>query len=245
MPDFSAFFCGAIVAVSVYWKGWERNRSMVKKEKLSQFYFTQYREGTARYRKKNQDGKAGYAKRAKSLSIELQRIRSGHVKEAKLEDYHRQVRNLCYFAFKQNNQVAIMQIRDFLLPELVRLDLAAMKPSEQEIVTERFLDYLRNEMNGELCVRTLKDLTVSYAEYGIREQIIDLVPLKPETEFPKASVSVRSPRNPPRFFAPETTEVETQPFTVMVLFSPITDSISPIIPPPLPFTPLSVSVAFV
>ena len=57
MPDFSAFFCGVIVAVSVYWKGLERNRSMVKKEKLSQFYFTQYREGTARYRKKNQDGK--------------------------------------------------------------------------------------------------------------------------------------------------------------------------------------------
>ena len=191
MPDFSAFFCGVIVAVSVYWKRLERNRSMVKKEKLSQFYFTQYREGTARYRKKNQDGKAGYAKRAKSLSIELQRIRSGHVKEAKLEDYHRQVRNLCYFAFKQNNQVAIMQIRDFLLPELVRLDLAAMKPSEQEIVTERFLDYLRNEMNGELCVRTLKDLTVSYAEYGIREQIIDLVPLKPETEFPKARAMQR------------------------------------------------------
>lgn len=52
MPDFSAFFCGVIVAVSVYWKRLERNRSMVKKEKLSQFYFTQYREGTARYRKR-------------------------------------------------------------------------------------------------------------------------------------------------------------------------------------------------
>lgn len=159
---------------------------MIQKDKLAQFYFTQYRDGTGKYKKKNQDGKNIYAKRAKSLSMELQRIRSGHVKEAKLEDYHRQVRNICYYAFRENNQITIMQIRDFLLPELVRLDMAAMKPAEQEVVTERFLTYLREEMPYEICVKTLKDLCTSYAEYGIRSQIIDLVPLKPETEFPKA-----------------------------------------------------------
>ena len=159
---------------------------MIQKDKLAQFYFTQYRESVGSYKKKNQDGKAVYAKRAKSLSMELQRIRSGHVKDAKLEDYHRQVRNICYYAFRDNNQITIMQIRDFLIPELVRLDMAAMKPAQQEIVTERFLMYVRSRMPWEICVKTLKELCISYEEHGIRDQIMNMVPLKPETEFPKA-----------------------------------------------------------
>lgn len=159
---------------------------MVQKEKLVQFYFNQYKECARTFKRKNSDVKNVYQKRLKSLGIELQGTRSARIKEVKLEDYHRQLRNLGSYAFKEQNTFAIMQIRDYILPELVRLDLAVMNQTEQELVTEKFLGYLREEMPKEICTRSLRNLTRYFAEHGIKDQIISLVPLRPETEFPKA-----------------------------------------------------------
>lgn len=159
---------------------------MVRKDKLAQFYYTQYRDYAKKHKKKNNDGKAVYEKRAKSLAAEMQSIHSPKMKLARLEDFHRQIRNIAYFAFRKNNQFAIMQIRDILIPELVRLDQLVLKDEEPELLTEKFLEYLRTEAPLEICMRTLKDLCKQYADVGIRGQIISLVPLKPETEFPDA-----------------------------------------------------------
>ena len=159
---------------------------MVRKDKLAQFYFSQYRDCAKQYKKKNSEGKNVYEKRAKSLAAEMQSVRSPKVKLARLEDFHRQIRNIAYFAFRRNNQIAIMQIRDILIPELVRIDLLVLKNEEPELLTEKFLEYLRTEMPFEICTRTLKDLCRQYADVGIRGQIISLVPLRPETEFPEA-----------------------------------------------------------
>ena len=41
-------------------------------------------------------------------------------------------------------------------------------------------------MPGKICIRTLRDLCRHYSEYGVRGQIIDLVPTRPEMEFPEA-----------------------------------------------------------
>ncbi|MDO4294205.1 MAG: helicase-related protein [Eubacteriales bacterium] len=158
---------------------------MIQKEKLVQFYFTQYRECALKLKKKNNDGKKTYEQRIARLITEMKGVRTGRLTQPHLEEYHRQIRNMAYFAFKQNNQVAIMQIRDFLMTELVRLDIETMRADEQELITGRFLEYLRTERPGEICQQTMRSLSRNYAENGIRSQIIDMVPMRPEMEFPR------------------------------------------------------------
>ncbi len=159
---------------------------MVQKEKLVQLYYHQYKESAKKLKKKSSDGKRVYEGRIRSLKNELQRSNSKKITQVRLEDYHRQIRNVSYFAFRQGNQVAMMQIRDFLLPELVRLDLALLKEEEQEMVTARFLEYLRMEAPLQICTRTLRDMCRHYSEFGIKKEIIGLVPARPEMEFPEA-----------------------------------------------------------
>lgn len=159
---------------------------MVQKEKLVQFFFNQYKESAKTFKRKNNDAKNTYQKRIRSLGIELQSTRSARIKEVKLEDYHRQIRTLSSYAFREQNSIALMQLKDYVLPELVRLDLAVMNSTEQELITEKFLGYLREEMPRAICGSSLRYLTRHYAEHGIKDQIIGLVPLRPEAEFPKA-----------------------------------------------------------
>ena len=159
---------------------------MVQQDKLVQFYFTQYRDSSLKLKKKKNDGKNDYEKRIKTLFQELKRTASAKIKAAKLEDYHRQLRNVSYYAFREKNQISMMEIRDLLLPELVRLDMAELTDSEAEIVTGKFLEYLRTELPFEVCRRPLKALCRNYADVGIRGEIIGMVPMNPETEFQEA-----------------------------------------------------------
>lgn len=159
---------------------------MVQRDRLVQFYFTQYKDSSLKLKKKKTDGKSTYEKRIKTLFQELKRTGSAKIKTAKLEDYHRQLRNLCFYAFREKNQIAIMEIRDMVLPELVRLDLAELTDSEAEIITGKFLEYLRTELSFEICRRPIKALCRSYADVGIRGEILNMVPMNPETEFQEA-----------------------------------------------------------
>lgn len=159
---------------------------MIQKEKLSQFYFTQYRDCAKNVKKKNNAGKKGYVERLDRLLSEIKRIRDGKISQAHLEEYHRQIRNLAYYAIKENNQVAIMKIRDIMMNELVRLDLNGLREDEQELVTAKFLEYLRSGKSFEICQKTLHSLLQRYMDVELKNQIIDLVPTRPETEFPRA-----------------------------------------------------------
>ena len=155
---------------------------MVQKEKLVQFYFNQYRDWSRAYKKKNNEGKKTYEQRIDRLLEDMQAPR-GRLSQAHLEEFHRQLRNLAYFSFREENRFAIMKIRDLLLEELVRLDLETMRPEDRELITARFLEYLREEKPYEICQRTMGRLAASFAGAGIRGQIIDMVPARPETEF--------------------------------------------------------------
>lgn len=158
---------------------------MIQKEKLVQFYAAQYRDCAGKLKKKNNEGKKNYEQRIGLLLDEMKRVNGGKISQPHLEEYHRQIRNLSYFAYRENNQIAIMKIRDLLLAELVRLDLDSMKPEEQELVTARFLEFARTRRPFEICKRTLRSLSGSYADEGIKNQIISMVPTRPETEFPQ------------------------------------------------------------
>ncbi len=159
---------------------------MIQAEKLAQFYFTQYRDCVKNIKKKNNDGKKTYEQRITSMLGEMTASRAKKLSPAHLEEYHRQIRNLVYYAFKMDNQFAIMKIRDLMMPQLVRLDLGELKETEQEMVTAKFLEFLRTQMPFAICQKTLRSLCRNYAEDGIKTQIIDMVPTRPEMEFPEA-----------------------------------------------------------
>ncbi len=159
---------------------------MIQKEKLSQFYFSQYRDCVRDVKKKNNSGKKGYMERINRLIAEMARTRDGKVSQAHLEEYHRQIRNLTYYALRENNQIAIMQIRDIMMEELVRLDVTSLREDEQELVTVKFLEYLRNAKGFPVCQKTLRSLLQRYMDVELKSQIVDLVPTRPETEFPRA-----------------------------------------------------------
>ena len=159
---------------------------MIQSEKLAQFYFTQYRDCAKSMKKKNTDGKKNYKTRMDALLKELKACKNPKISQAHLDEYHRMVRSMAFYAFREDNQFAVMQLRDMMIPELVRIDLLGMKPEEQELVTTKFLEFIREEHPYEICQKSLKNLAKNSAENGIRSQIIGMVPTRPETEFPKA-----------------------------------------------------------
>ena len=159
---------------------------MIQSEKLAQFYFTQYRDCAKETKKKNNEGKKTYEERMERLYKELKVCKNPKISQAHLDEYHRMVRSLSYFAFHLDNQFAIMKLRDLMIPELVRLDLLGMSQEEQDLITAKFLEYVRDEHPFEICQKSLKNLAKNSAENGIRSQIIGMVPMRPETEFPKA-----------------------------------------------------------
>lgn len=156
---------------------------MIQTDKLTQFYIGQYKNSARKYRKRTNDGEKNYEKRLQNLISELSQIQSTKTKQPRLENYHRQTRNLSYFAYRNGNPIAIMQVESQLIPELVRLDLTSLRDEEPELITERFLDFLRTEHPYAICTTTLKKLCQQYTSVGMKHQIIDMVPLKPETEF--------------------------------------------------------------
>lgn len=156
---------------------------MIQEDKLAQFYFTQYRDCAKVLKKKNNDGHKTYAARIDHILDELKARGSKRISQALLEEYHRQLRNMVYFAVKDDNQFAIMRIRDLLLPELAHAEMCNLDPGEQELVTARFLDYLLKERPFEITQKSLKTMIKSYAEGGISSQIISMVPTRPEMEF--------------------------------------------------------------
>ena len=159
---------------------------MIQKEKLSQFYFSQYRDCAKNVKKKNNEGKKTYVERIDRLLAEMKQAKDGKISQAHLEEYHRQIRNLAYFAFKENNQIAIMKIRDLMMDELVRLDTTILRQDEQELVTAKFLEFLRTEQSFDICQKSLRSILSRYMNVELRNQIIGMVPTRPETEFPEA-----------------------------------------------------------
>lgn len=156
---------------------------MIQTDKLTQFYIGQYKNSARKYRKRTNDGEKNYEKRLQNLISELSQIQTTKIKQPRLENYHRQTRNLSYFAYRHGNPITIMQVESQLIPELVRLDLTSLREEEPELITERFLDFLRTEHPYAICTMTLKKLCQQYTSVGMKHQIIDMVPLKPETEF--------------------------------------------------------------
>jgi len=158
---------------------------MVEIEELIHVYADQYRE-ECRKKRRGQIKARGYESRIQHLYAVMRRMKAAQVTRGLLEDYHRQVRNLAYLALRANNQKMVRRVMEDILPELVRLDLALFLPEQRQRMDIDFLVYMEQEMPGAIAGTPLFDLFQSYKLYYIQGKILELVPSRPEMEFPEA-----------------------------------------------------------
>ena len=158
---------------------------MVKKDKLAQFYFLQFKDYAFKHRIKYNGTRKMYEGRCKALVNDLSQVNTAKVKQARLEDLRRQINIVAHYAFRQDNKFMIMKLRDVIIPMLVKIEVENLQDSDKVLLTEKMLDYMRTKEPSEICLHTLRDMCNRYADAGVRGQIINLVPMRPETEFPE------------------------------------------------------------
>ena len=158
---------------------------MLQKKDMILLYVKEYQSDSKK--KRNNISKiTAYEERFERLRQVLRRAKAHRVSTIALEEYHRQLRNLSYFAYRRKNTRYIRQINEELIPNLVRLDMEFVLPEDQENMGEDFLEYLEKDVQGEICTRSLFAIFHEYRQYAIKSKILELVPSKPETEFPEA-----------------------------------------------------------
>lgn len=157
---------------------------MIEPNQLLQTYIRQY-QAASKKKRKTSSRPRDLSERTNRLFKTLKRTKPTQVTSLSLEEWHRQIKNLAYFAYRSHNDAVTKLIETSLLPQLIRLDEAMFLPAQRDDISVDFLNYLETELDGQLCTQTLLELYQIYKRYVIQYKIMDLVPSRPELEFPE------------------------------------------------------------
>lgn len=157
---------------------------MLNRKKLVQFYIDQYTE-ECRKKEKKLPKYPDMAGRIRNLQKALRRAKPSRVPLQNLEDYHRQVKNIGVIAFRKKREDLKLLINVELIPKLVDLDLGLLVKEQRDQLSGEFLSYLRRKMPGAVCIETLFTLYPKFRQYKMKNKILELVPSRPEMEFPE------------------------------------------------------------
>ena len=155
---------------------------MIEPNQLLQTYIRQY-QAASKKKRKTSSRPRDLNERTNRLLKTLKRTKPTQVTSLSLEEWHRQIKNLAYFAYRSHNDAVTKLIETSLLPQLIRLDEAMFLPAQRDDIS--VLNYLETELDGQLCTQTLLELYQIYKRYVIQYKIMDLVPSRPELEFPE------------------------------------------------------------
>lgn len=158
---------------------------MIENEELIHFYVKEYTYLNKK-RKAPSVRTKGYTEKINSLARVLKRTRNTQATKELMENYHRQINNLYYCAMRYHNQAALGRLDREVAAELVRLDLAMLLPEDRRLLDEEFLEYLEKDVRGEICRTSLFELFRTYRREVLKNKILQLVPSRPELEFPEA-----------------------------------------------------------
>lgn len=157
---------------------------MINKKKLLQFYIEQYtRAGRKKPRKPPKY--SGMEKRVEGLRRSLKSARPSNVNIRNLEEYHRQIKNVTGFGIRKNREDIVKLVNEELLPKLMQLDLGMLLEEQKDGVNGEFLAYMRRAMPGRICQETLFTLYPRFRQHKVKNKILELVPMRPEMEFPE------------------------------------------------------------
>lgn len=167
----------------------ESNKEQEKLELLKQFYVEQFRLVCHDPGKRGQMQKYLHRIRGK-----YNMLRSTHLNPSKEElacKIHKDVKRLVAAAYFSNNKEAKREVNTRLLPELMRLDLEMMREEEIEQIDANLLAKIAKTASGEICNATFGMVFRKIQQKELREQIMELVPARPEMEFPEAMAMSR------------------------------------------------------
>ena len=92
---------------------------MIEPNQLLQTYIRQYRRQARK--KKTSSRPRDRSERTNRLFKTLKRTKPTQVTSLSLEEWHRQIKNLAYFAYRSHNDSVTKLIETSLLPQLIRL----------------------------------------------------------------------------------------------------------------------------
>lgn len=158
---------------------------MMKTKNLVQFYAAQY-EMQMKKKAKHPVVYHDFGGKVLQFRRMLANAKPSRVNSSILEEYHRQIKNIASFAFRKKKQDVLDLVREEFLPKLVQLDMAFLLPEQREGISGEFLAFLKRNMPGKICSESLFTLYPAYRKYQLKNKILDLVPTRPELEFPEA-----------------------------------------------------------
>ena len=157
---------------------------MIQKKKLTEFYVEQYARA-AKKRPRKMAGTTEMLRKTDNLFRALSSARPSRVNVRMLEDYHRQLKNAAVFAHRKKKEEMSLRIKEEMIPRLVDLDLGLLLQEQKDGINGEFLSYLRRTMPGAICQETLFTLYPRFRQHKVKDKILELVPARPELEFPE------------------------------------------------------------
>ncbi len=157
---------------------------MIQKKKLTEFYVEQYARA-AKKRPRKMAGTTEMLRKTDNLFRALSSARPSRVNVRMLEDYHRQLKNAAVFAHRKKKEEMSLRIKEEMIPRLVDLDLGLLLQEQKDGINGEFLSYLRRSMPGAICQETLFTLYPRFRQHKVKDKILELVPARPELEFPE------------------------------------------------------------
>ena len=158
---------------------------MKNRDELEKFYIEQYLvEGKRRI--KNTVSSRGYENKIEQLCRSISREKTGRISLNLLDSYHKRIKNLMHFAVRHKNKKMIDRLKKGAILHLVRLDLGALLPEEREEIDEEFICYATEHIKRMICHVSLPVIYREYRRQKIKKKILELVPSRPEMEFPEA-----------------------------------------------------------
>ncbi len=156
---------------------------------LLEFYIEQYRSVC-----RQSGAKARMQKYQHKINAKINQIRNTHASYGREEmvcEFHKDVKRLAQAAYFSNNKECIRKINTELLPELVRMDLELFSEQERELLENslndgNFLKRLAKDSYGKICNVSMVQLYRESMQKALNRQIVELVPARPEMEFPGA-----------------------------------------------------------
>ena len=138
-------------------------------------------------KKEKKPVKAGnLGEKVQRLSASMRKANPSRMGLSSMEEIHKHLLNLAKAARRTKNEKIQEQIYSRMIPELVRIDMGMLMPEQEEGIDDEFLEWLKNERPGQITQRPLFVLYPAYKEKVIQRQMKELVPVRPELEFPEA-----------------------------------------------------------
>lgn len=155
------------------------------RELLVEFYVEQYRECVRRMNKKNVKT-AHYMHRLNTKAKSIAKARYTRNERTAVNMLHQDVKRLAVLAYSVGNKQAKNILNRDIIPHLVRVDFMLMEDEECALIDRAYLRELAKDNAGAICNRNFRDLYEAKRRYNLTKQIVDLVPARPEQEFPEA-----------------------------------------------------------